>query len=348
MDERSEKTHQIVRRDRVTVTAAVATYNEEEYIGKCLMDLLAQAPAQGDVEILVVDGSSTDRTLDVVRSFPEYGSSIRILRNPRHLQVCAWNIALREARGEFFAMMTAHAEYAHDYFAKCMETLQRTGAAAVGGVPRAQATGILGNAVAWCMSTPFGVGGARFRYLKREEESDTVPLIFARCKTIREIGGWDEAIPFDEDSDLSYRLRARGGRLIVSPEIGVRYHVRKSLRALWMQMFRYGYWRRFTQLKHPGRVPLRVLAPPMLVAAMLLSAVMCLTPLRALGLAVPALYAAFIAVAAALSAPRIGISALAVPAALATMHAAYGVGWWNAAIKGRSSLRDKCARTFAR
>ena len=348
MEQRSQQTHETVRRDRVRITAAIASYNEEAHIGRCLTDLLRQQGVDGEVEILVIDGMSRDRTADIVRSFPEYGTKIRLVDNPRRLQVYAWNVALREMRGEYFAMMTAHAEYAGDYLARCLETLARTNAAGVGGVPRACAEGTIGRAIAWCMSTAFGVGGARFRYLDAEEECDTVPLIFARRETIEAVGGWDERIAFDEDSDLSYRLRKKGGRLVVSPKIGVRYYVRESLRSLWMQMYRYGYWRRFTQLKHPKAVPIRVLAPPLLIAALACSAALIPTAARNAGLVVPVLYGGFVAVAAALAVPRLGLSALAVPPALATMHAAYGVGYWNAVIKARRAPRDTPGRTFAR
>lgn len=348
MEQRSEETYEIVRGNRVAVTAAIATYNEEAHIGRCLMDLLAQQDVGGEIEILVIDGMSTDRTADIVRSFPEYGTKIRLIPNRRRLQVHAWNIALREMHGEYFAMITAHAEYDPRYFAGCLDTLRRTGAVAVGGVPRAHAGGVVGRGIAWCMSTPFGVGNARFRYLSRDEETDTVPLIFTRRESIEAIGGWDEHIAFDEDSDLSYRLRARGGKLVVSPRIGVRYYVRESLKALSKQMYRYGYWRRYTQMKHPGTVPARVLAPPVLLAGLALSAALAITPARTAALAVPSAYAAFLLFATLSAAPRLGLGAFAVPAALVTMHGAYGIGWWMGLFKLRLTHADKPHRSLAR
>ena len=348
MEERSEQAHAVVSRDRVTITAVVATYNEEAYIGRCLLAILAQQPVSGDFEILVIDGGSTDRTVDIVRSFPEFGTKIRLVENPRRLQVFAWNIALREMRGEYFAMMTAHADYASDYFLRCLETLERTKATAVGGVPWALGEGSFGRAVAFCMSTPFGVGSARFRYLTHEEICDTVPLIFARKRTIDAVGGWDERIAFDEDSDMSYRLRARGGKLVVSPSIGVKYYVRQSPKGLWKQMFRYGYWRRFTQLKHPDEVPLRIMAPTALLAGLAFSAAVALTPARPVALVVPAMYGAFVLTATVIAAARIGGAAASVPGAMMTMHAAYGVGYWKALLKMRSLGAGTPVRSAAR
>lgn len=328
----------MLRTDRVNITAAVAVYNEEEHIARCLEGLLSQDCAV-PFEIIVIDGMSTDRTADIVQSYARIDPRIRLLRNPRRLQVYAWNIALREARGEYFAMILGHAEYDPSYFSSCLETLQRTRAAAVGGVQRPCATGMLGKAIAWCMSSALGMGNARFRYTNEEEETDSVFSIFSRTQTLLDAGGYDESLPFDEDSDLNYRLRRRGGKLIVSPSIHVRYHVRRSLKALWKQMFCYGYWRRCSQLKNRDAVPLRVFAPMLLVAGLALSAALACTPLRSAAIVIPGLYAAFLLTAATASVRRAGLAALLVPAAVSTMHVAYGLGWWKAFFTRRPVVR---------
>ncbi len=59
------------------VSAIVPTYNEELSIGPCLTSLLQQRGVD-DYEILVIDGRSTDRTIDVVRSFPEFGGQVKL------------------------------------------------------------------------------------------------------------------------------------------------------------------------------------------------------------------------------------------------------------------------------
>lgn len=332
MEQRSAQTDELVRRDRVVITAVVPTYNEEAHIGSCLLSLLRQSGIDGVVEILVVDGGSSDRTIDVVRSFPEYGANVRLLLNPRRLQVFAWNTALREAQGEYYAMISAHSEYGPTYFADCIDVMRRTYAAAVGGVQHPYGTSAIGRAIAWCMSSSFGMGNARFRYTKREEEAESVFAMFTRKRTLEDLGGFDIRLPFDEDSDLSYRMRSAGGKIVVSPRIEVRYAVRQSLRALWKQMERYGFFRRFTQLKHPRRAPLRTYAPAMLFAGMLLSALLLATPARAFGLFIPAIYAAFLTAGAAASIRRTRFAAAIVPVALATMQLAYGWGWWRAAV----------------
>jgi succinoglycan biosynthesis protein ExoA len=330
----------------VKISVIVATYNEERYIGRCIQGLLGQRGVDGDFEILVADGRSTDRTREIVRALPEFGDRIRLIDNPRRFQVYAWNLGLANARGEYVAIIgAAHAEYANDYLASCLEVIERTGASGVGGVQIPVGTGVVAKAVAWCMSSPFGVGNARFRYTTKEEEADSVFSIFARRQALADIGGFDERIPFDEDSELNYRLRAAGGRLIVSPSIRIRYFVRSSLRALARQMYRYGYWRRYTQLLHPGRVPLRVYAPAALVADLIACIAFAASGLRIFPLAVAGAYACFLALASAVALPKLRSGALFVPPVLVTMHVSYGAGWWAGATRtlwhGRP--KPKCA-----
>jgi succinoglycan biosynthesis protein ExoA len=315
----------------VIVSAVVSTYNEERFITRCLESLLQQRGVD-DFEIIVVDGASSDGTVAAVRAFREYGSRIRLVENPRRLQVYALNLGCRAARGTYVAAISAHTTYQPTHFRDCIRVLERTGADAVGPVQIATGSGPLGAAIAWCMSSPLGIGNARYRFTRREEEVDSVFSIFMPRTTFERMGGYDERIVLDEDGEFGYRLRAAGGRIVVSPAIEARYQVRGSFRALARQMFGYGYWRRFTQLLHRERVPLRVFAPPLLVGALAISLALAPTPYWAIAAIVPLTYLAYVLVAM-LRARRDGIgwaAAACVAAALPCMHVAYGLGYWRA------------------
>lgn len=330
------------------VSAIVATYNEERFIVQCLESLLQQQGVD-EFEVVVVDGASSDGTAAAIRSFPEYGSRIRLIENPRRFQVYAWNLGCRAARGEYLAIISAHTTYQPTHFRDCIRLLERTGADAVGPVQAATGSGSLGRAIAWCMSSPLGIGNARFRFTRREEEADSVFSIFMPRATFERIGGYDERIVLDEDAEFSYRLRAAGGRIVVSPAIEAHYQVRSSLRALARQMFGYGYWRRFTQLLHRPRVPLRVYAPPALVAALAVSVVLALTPFWAIAAIVPLTYLAYVVVAT-FRAMRDGIGCAAagcVAVALPCMHVAYGLGYWRALLTPSRRVLTGTARHSA-
>ena len=313
------------------ISAVVATYNEERHVEACLRGLCAQVELPGDLEIIVVDGNSTDRTAEIVRALAGSDRRIRLIPNPDRYQVYAWNIGTREARGQYVAFCSAHTEYAHDYFARCYEAQQRTGAANVGGVQAPIGEGLIGRAVAIAMQSPFAVGNATFRYTRKEQFVDSAFASFFRKSLLVQIGGYDESIVINEDSELNYRLRQAGHKILVSPSIHVRHHVRSSIPALIRQMFRYGYWRRRTQLEHPRFVPWRVMAPPLLVLGIVLALAGFASTGSVWWLAIPASYAAFVtmAVCVIIMQSRSLLPALCLLFLLPTMHVAYGVGWWS-------------------
>src|SRR6516164_2974381 len=135
----------------VLITAVVATFNEERHIRTCLEGIFAQVGVAGAVEVLVIDGDSSDSTVDIVKSFPQYGSTLKLIRNPRRFQVYAWNIGIREATGKFVAFFSAHTEYSPDFIATCLEVHARTGAANVGGVCVPVGDTLIGDVIAWAM-----------------------------------------------------------------------------------------------------------------------------------------------------------------------------------------------------
>lgn len=312
------------------ITAVVATYNEESHVAACLDGLLNQVDLPGDLEILVVDGGSTDRTVEIVRDLAAQHRSIRMVENPRRFQVYAWNLGARLARGRYVALFSAHTEYARDYLARCFEVSRRMDAANVGGVQEPIGDGVIGRAIALAMRSPFGVGNAHFRFAAREQYVDSVFGGFFDKSLLLALGGFDEDIPFNEDSEFNYRLRQAGYKIFMSMGIKVRYHVRNSLGRLARQMFRGGFWRRRTQLKLPTYVPLRVMAPPALVLATLLSLGAFAATRSPSALLPVALYALFVAAGTlygALGAQR-PLDALALPVVLPVMHFSYGAGWW--------------------
>lgn len=87
---------------RPIVTALVDTYNHEEFIEQALNSVLSQDFPPGEMEILVVDDGSTDRTPDIVRRFEP---RVRLIRKTNGGQASAFNTGIPEARGEIIAFL---------------------------------------------------------------------------------------------------------------------------------------------------------------------------------------------------------------------------------------------------
>ena len=86
-----------------TVTIGIPVYNSQDYILRTLESVLAQT--YSDIEVLIVDDASCDKTLDIIRDLQmshAYGNKIKILYQPSNMGVsAARNRIIDEARGAF-------------------------------------------------------------------------------------------------------------------------------------------------------------------------------------------------------------------------------------------------------
>ena len=98
-----------------------------------------------------------------------------------------------------------------------------------------------------------------------------MPTVFLgtfRRSAFERVGLFDEAYPPHEDYELNERIRSTGGRIIFSPAIRTRYHVRSGLRALGRQYYRYGRAKVRVARAFPGVVRPYHLVAPALVAGL--------------------------------------------------------------------------------
>jgi GT2 family glycosyltransferase len=191
---------------------------------------------------------------------------------------------------------------------------------------------MMGRAIGYAMSSPFGMGNGRFHYLDREEYVDTVYLGAFRREVLDELGGYDEDLTRNQDDELNYRIRAAGHRILLSPAIVSTYTPRESLPALWRQYHGFGFWKVRVMEAHPGSIGLRHLAPPALVLGLAGSLSLLLLTRRKL-FAIPlAVYALFIGAGTLREARQHDRAVALLPAVFPTIHIAYGVGFVTGAL----------------
>jgi glycosyltransferase involved in cell wall biosynthesis len=250
------------------VTVVVPMRNESATIAQCLRSILDNV-VEGGVEILVLDGESTDDSAAIVRDLAAADPRLRLLPNPDRLQSAAFNRGLAEARGAFLIRMDAHTLYEPDYIAECVRLLEETGAAGVGGVQRATGTTAVSQAIAVAVSSRFAAGDAKYRHATQPAWVDTVYLGAWRTATLRAVGGMNPRWAVNEDYEMNTRLRDAGGRMYLSPTIRSTYFVRASLPRLARQYGRYGFWKARTLVHHPASVRWRQLVAPAFVLSLL-------------------------------------------------------------------------------
>lgn len=321
-----------------SVTIVIPVFNEVTAIEACL-ESVAEQDYEGDWDVVIADGGSTDGTLRLLDRWVARGGRWQVIHNPQRRQSAGVNLAVAGASGEVIVRMDAHSTYDSDYVTRSVRALLGTGAVAVGGPIRPRADAGFARAVAAAMRIPLMTGTARFHREDHHGSVDTVYLGAFRRADFIEIGGL-RSFPSGagEDADLYWRWRRSGGDVWLDPTIRSEYHPRRSLRALFRQYFRYGEAK--AEMLWANRVwpSSRPLAPALLVVGVVA------------GLAVWAVTGEFLPVAALLA---LWVGALVVSAAHAgwpgppllvelagaVMHVSYGLGLWWGLLRGPRAVR---------
>ena len=252
---------------RPFISLVIPLRNEEAYIADCLRSILAQDYPRERMEILFVDGGSTDGTVAILEEAAERTPQIRLLRNPHRTVPFAMNIGIRAAVGEYVVRLDAHSEYAPDYVSLSIQTLLSVPCDNAGGVWDTRGRGYMGEAIAGTLTTVFGVGNAQFRLVPHSGYVDTVPFGAFRRDLFDRIGLYDERLTRNQDNELNYRIRKNGGKIYMNERIRCTYYCRASLGALMRNGYQNGHWNVVTMVLCPGSMGLRHFVPLSFVLA---------------------------------------------------------------------------------
>jgi succinoglycan biosynthesis protein ExoA len=330
--------------------------NEEIYIGNSLQTLLTQDYPGDHLEILVVDGMSTDNTRQIIHDFSALHPQlkIQILDNIDKIVSTGMNFALRQAKGEIIIRADGHCMIAQDYVSKCVEHIQRDGVDGVGGPMESIGETQMAKAIAIGMSSPFGVGNSAFRTTSGKSMlTDTVPFPAYTRQIVERAGFYDEELVRNQDDEYNYRIRELGGKILLADDVHSTYFSRTSLKRLWIQYYQYGFWKIRVLQKHPRQMSLRQFVPPAFVLALLFSILLFLwsflrPPSSVFGLlssVVPALYLLVNLVASLWTASKRGWRYLPfLPLTFAILHLSYGLGFLVGLVKFLNRWGDKTGK----
>ena len=308
------------------VTVVIPARNEEQFISRCLQSVSAQTYRR--MEILVVDGASTDGTAQVVRAYARRDRRVRLLHNERATVPFSLNIGAQEAAGRWFVRIDAHATVAPDYVARCVTHLRTGRWGGVGG--RVDPIGVTpaGRAIGAAMCSRFGIGNSVHHYGSEPVAADHVPFPGYPVALIRELGGWDEQLTVNQDFEFDYRMVRHGHRILYDPDLVISYHGQQSIRGVLRQFRRYGRGKSRVVRLHPGSARVRHLVPPSLVAV--LAAAIVVAPRRprlAAAAVLPYLGAVGVASVTAVRHVEGRRAKATLPLAFLAMHLGWGFGF---------------------
>jgi succinoglycan biosynthesis protein ExoA len=313
------------------VSVVIPARNEEKAIVACLDSVLAQDWT--NLEVLVVDGDSTDRTCEIVEEYAARDPRVRLLHNPRRIIPVSLNVALAAASAPWLVRVDAHAAVPSEYVGLAVAHLRTGQFGGVGGRKDGVGHTPAGRAVAAAMASRFGVGGSTYHWGEEITDAEHVPFGAYPVDLLRSMGGWDEDLVVNQDFELDYRLRAAGHRILFDPAMRIDWECRQSVGALFKQYKRYGSGKVVVALKHPASLRPRHLAAPVLVA-MLGTAGLVAIRKPVLGAVIAAPYVLGLGVATVQTAKQVDAEArpYVAPAFLA-MHVGWGLGFWQRVLK---------------
>ncbi|HEY7147155.1 MAG TPA: glycosyltransferase family 2 protein [Streptosporangiaceae bacterium] len=317
------------------VSVVMPIRNEERHLEESVRHVLCQ-DYPGEIEVVLAVGPSRDATMAIAERISAADPRITVIPNPTGQIPSALNLAVKAARHSVIARVDGHCLLPPGYLVRAVRLLAETGADDVGGIMAAEGVSPFERAVAWAMTSPFGVGASRFHTGGKAGPADTAYLGVYRRAAIERVGGYDETFLVAEDWELNHRITMAGGLIWFQPDLRVTYRPRASVRTLGRQYFRYGRWRRVVARQHAGTINLRYLAPPAAVVAMAAGIAAGVAGLAAggglgwlaLGFLIPAGYLAGVLAITGLAARHLAMPVAArLPAVLATMHVCWGLGF---------------------
>lgn len=310
------------------VTVVIPAADEEASIGACLDSVLAQAHDR--LQVVVVDGASTDRTPDIVRARMAADPRVEMVRNPRRNIPSSLNLGLAQARGEWLVRVDAHSTVPPDYVGTAVDLLREERWGGVGGRKDAVARSHAGQAISVALGSRLGVGNSTYHHGEEVQTVDHLPFGAYPTGLLRELGGWDEDLTANEDFELDYRIRQTGRDLLFDPRLRIEWRCRETVGELYAQYFRYGRGKADVVLLHPLSLSPRHLVPPAFVVYLGGCALLALRrPGTAAALLAP--YAVAVGVESvrcgrALDEPH---ERAWLPAAFVAMHLGWGLGLWS-------------------
>jgi len=253
----------------ISLSVIVPIRNEAEHIGYVLDRLLAQQYESDKLEIIVVDGMSTDATPLIVKEYEQKHPHIRYFENPKRLASAARNIGVKNAKGEAVLIVDGHCIIDNDGMLRNVsEAFERTGADCLGRpqpLEMKDATS-LQWAIATARRSPLGHHPDSFIYSGQAQFSSASSVAVAyRMSVFENVGYFDENFDAAEDVEFNTRIDAAGLKCWFEPAIAVRYVPRKTVKGLAYQMNRYGRGRVRLWRKHRHTGSLKSFAPGLFI-----------------------------------------------------------------------------------
>lgn len=235
-------------------------YNEEKYIDNII--LFYKKQCGHDFELILVDGGSTDGTIDIIKRYINSDATIRLYNNPNKIVSSALNIGIKNSIGDILIRIDAHSYYEVNYVESILDTFKSTGADIVGGPTRfSDKLNTVQNSMKNCFHSVFGMGNSSVHNISYSGYTDSVTFGSWKKEIFHTTGMFDENLNCNQDDDFHYRANILGFKIFQNPEIKLYYVPRNTWGKIFKQYFRYGFYKPYVLVKNFGEIKIRHIIP---------------------------------------------------------------------------------------
>jgi len=224
MVERSVKLSEVLPK----VSVIVSSMNNEETIEECLQALVAQNYPKESMEIILIDGGSKDRTVQIAKKYP-----VKIYQTSLNCPA-AYNYAQKVTGYPLLGFVDSDAKVEADWLRKLVAHINELD---VGGVSGSIDTWNKDNP--WARSIGYELKKRYQRIGKYTGRIATMNLLLKR-EVIEKVGGWAEDMPSQYDTEFGYRLALKGYKIAYVPSSVCYHYNRPTLQKFYRQQFQYG------------------------------------------------------------------------------------------------------------
>jgi len=220
------------------VSIIVATLNNERTIDECLKAIFELNYPKDFLEVVVVDGCSKDATVKTAQKYP-----VKVISMPLNAPA-AYNYAMKMVSNDVLGFIDADAKVEKEWLNKLVACLDDPQVAGVSGGIETWNT-----ENAWARSIGYDLKNRYARLKKYVVRVATMNLLLKKG-VIEAVGGFDENLPSQYDTDLGFRITSRGYKILFEPNAKCYHFNRSTVKAYFRQQLQYGKNTTKLYLKH--------------------------------------------------------------------------------------------------
>lgn len=224
------------------VSIIVATLNSERTIDECLKAIFELNYPKDFLEIIVVDGCSTDATLEITQKYP-----VKVISEPLNAPA-AYNYAMKMVSNDVLGFIDSDAKVEKEWLNKLVTYLDGPQVAGVSGGIETWNT-----ENAWARSIGYDLKNRYARLKKYVVRVATMNLLLKKS-VIEAVGGFDENLPSQYDTDLGFRITSRGYKILFEPDAKCYHFNRSTVSGYFRQQLQYGKNTTKLYLKHANLI----------------------------------------------------------------------------------------------